>query len=334
MNESDPIMNDASALGERIYVKCTACMSVYADFLSWANRHHKRIVHNPGGADTIVLLGCQVTDLAIFNDLRALQWLCQWKAPARIFVGGCLAKRLDVPLGDDVERLDAVRHDCQWIEDTLLVDWSNPFWATNQIIETIPNAGSLFRNSYPLRIGVGCKGNCAFCTIKQTRGNAYTIPAARCEDEFKVHDNVVLIADNPTTQQLYEWFGLARKHNKPISLRNVEPIVAMRVWPDLVKLSREGLLPIFHCPVQSCNPDVIADMRRDVAATQFVIDELGARLRSNTLMATNIIVDYKDFSNRTDRVYETFDYVSWNPYWDNVWDEEKASRRWRRYFGA
>jgi len=26
-----------------------------------------------------------------------------------------------------------------------------------------------------------------------------------------------------------------------------------------------------------------------------------------------------------------FDYVSWNPYWDGIWDRQKAEERYKKY---
>ena len=49
-------------------------------------------------------------------------------------------------------------------------------------------------------------------------------------------------------------------------------------------------------------------------------------------VATNIIIDYGDCENKFGAVYELFDYVTWNPYWDGDWNAEKAQERWDFYF--
>lgn len=54
-----------------------------------------------------------------------------------------------------------------------------------------------------------------------------------------------------------------------------------------------------------------------------------------TKLATNIIIDYKDFKNSAyTELYTLFDYVSWNPYWDGKWDRDKAEKNYKYYFGG
>ena len=80
------ILYESKDLGNCIYAVCTACMSVWSDFLSFANAESEKDGKMVAGfywndadyqTDTIVVLGCQVTDLAIYNDLDVgfrLRW--------------------------------------------------------------------------------------------------------------------------------------------------------------------------------------------------------------------------------------------------------------------
>lgn len=54
----------------KVYATSAACMSVWSDFLSWANANPDRIEKDAKKADSVVVLGCQVTDLAILNDIK------------------------------------------------------------------------------------------------------------------------------------------------------------------------------------------------------------------------------------------------------------------------
>jgi hypothetical protein len=63
-------MNTIENLEGKIYMTCSACMSVWADGLSWANAHPERITKNPAEADNIAVLSCQVTDLAVLKISR------------------------------------------------------------------------------------------------------------------------------------------------------------------------------------------------------------------------------------------------------------------------
>jgi hypothetical protein len=64
------ILYDKNDLGNKIYATSAACMSVWSDMLSFANKEKERFIDNPKDADSIVVLGCQVTDLAVLNDLE------------------------------------------------------------------------------------------------------------------------------------------------------------------------------------------------------------------------------------------------------------------------
>ena len=56
--------------------------------------------------------------------------------------------------------------------------------------------------------------------------------------------------------------------------------------------------------------------------------------KSGTKCATNIIIDYKEFENPgVEELNKLFDYISWNPYWDGIWNRVEAERRFEFYFG-
>lgn len=121
------------------------------------------------------------------------------------------------------------------------------------------------------------------------------------------------------------------KKNKPISIRNIEPQIAMECRNEIILTAAYDLLEIFHCPIQSNNVIVLADMQRNVKATLEVI-ELSELLQSfGVKTATNIITDYKDFPNDFAEIYQNYDYVSENPYWDGKWDRVKAESRFQKY---
>ena len=155
----------------KIYATSAACMSVWSDFLSWANANLDRIERDYEKADQIVVLGCQVTDLAILNDINVAEKL-HIATGKVIYMGGCLAQRFDIPLPSFVRRLDVVRVVGQEINDRTLINYEPPFWVPSYE-ESTDNFkdGNLFRNFYPLKIGAGCHGKCKYCTIKHTRGD-------------------------------------------------------------------------------------------------------------------------------------------------------------------
>lgn len=320
----------------KIYITSAACMSVWSDLLSFANRYKDRIVKNPELADTIVVLGCQVTDLAVLNDLE-VAFKLHSKYNQDIYMGGCLAQRLDIKLPDYIKRLDVVRVIGQELDDTSLVHYEKPFWVPDfEETDDYLKDGNLFRNFYPLKIGAGCHGKCKYCTIKHTRGDTYaTVPQEQI-NEFLNHDNIVLISDSPTVAQIKDWCAIALKYNKEFSIRNIEPQNLIKCSDELHQLADRHLLKILHCPVQSFNPDLLKAMNRNVEATKQALELIYQLRQKGVITATNIIIDYtvgdKFYRNYDEeQLNKYFDYYSWNPYFDGNYDMEKAKQRFKKY---
>lgn len=312
----------------------TACSSIQAEVLSWVYGTKRQIDPNRL-ANNIIVFGCQVTDLAILNDLMVLSTLMLCHPKKEYYVGGCLARRFDIPLPENVRRLNSLRcdtADTSSMEDDSLVEWASPFWVRSfsNYNKTTIGDGHLFRNSYFCRISSGCSKKCAYCTIRDVRGPEYELPI----DGSKLishHGNTVLVADSPSESQIDGWCREALKYERQISIRNVEPSVIIACREILLHMARRGLLEVLHSPVQSDNPEVLRDMKRPVEDTMFCLASIYPELRQHCKIATNVIIDYKDFPNPT-KVWTMFDHVSWNPYWDGVWDINRAIARWNHYF--
>lgn len=320
----------------KIYATSAACMSVWSDLLSFANKYEERFVKNPEDADSIVVLGCQVTDLAVLNDLEVAKKLHNLTGKD-IYMGGCLAQRMDISLPDYIKRLDVVREYGQDIQDKSLVHYEKPFWVRDfEESEDNLKDGNLFRNYYPLKVGAGCHGNCKYCTIRHTRGEVYVaIPEEQIE-EFLNHENVVLISDSPTVSQIKGWAMIAKVNNKQISIRNIEPQNLIQCEHELLELATLGLLDIVHCPVQSFDKTLLEAMNRNVDATYKAVELLKQLKELGVVTATNIIIDYtvgdKLYHNLDkEKLEETFDYYSWNPYFDGNFDMQRAKVRFKKY---
>lgn len=321
----------------KIFGACTACMSIYAEFSSWARVNNERIALLPQFADHIVVLSCQVTDLAILNDLKYLDVLIGEHPNASFYIGGCLARRFDIDLPEGVRRIDNWRSDYTAVPYREIF-WARPFWVKDFQVEGEElDDGHMFRDMYPLRISVGCKKNCAYCSIKHTRGQGYELNPDKQIDEFINHDDVLLIADSPSADLIRQWCDIALDYGKPISIRNVEPSVALECMESFEMLSLLRLLRILHVPVQSDKEATLKAMRRSYAhVTALFADNALPCLKCNGVtLATNVIVDYKHFPNPDmDYLKTIFDYVSWNPYWDGKWNREVAEQRFAKYLGT
>ena len=314
-----------------IYIQCAACMSLYAEALSWANANPERIAKSPEHADNIVTLSCQVTDLAVFNDLRNVKRLREDYPDAQHWVAGCLAHRFDIELPYPVGRLDHFRVDYQHLDDTSLVDYIPPFWVEDfkegPLDKQVDGDGYRMRSDYPLRIGAGCSQQCTYCTIRVTRGQPYFLEdRMRLLEEFDAHEDVVLISDNPMPEQIKFWCNAAMNANKDISIRNVEPQNALKAWEWLRLAANADVLRELHVPIQSLTPAILREMKRPVDATlHFVVR--AQLLRDLTHLSTNIIIDRQNpLYSKDDEIIvrQLFDTVSWNPMWDGKWDPAKA----------
>lgn len=323
-------------LGKKIYATSAACMSVWSDMLSFANKYKDRFVDNPSEADSIVVLGCQVTDLAVLNDLEIAKRLHE-KTNKDIYLGGCVAQRFDIPLPEYIKRLNVIREYNIDLEDRTLVKYEKPFWVKD-FKEEDDNLkdGHLFRNFYPLKIGAGCHGKCKYCTIVHTRGGYYEEVPENQINEFLNHENVVLISDSPTPSQVKAWCKIANETNKDISIRNIEPQNLIQCREELLELADKNLLKIVHCPVQSFDEELLTAMNRNVSATNKAIELIKELRNKGVITATNIIIDYtvngKLYENHDkEKLNEYFDYYSWNPYFDGNFDLKKAENRFKKY---
>lgn len=330
------ILYEREDLGDKIYATSAACMSVWSDMLSFANQEKERFVKNVEDADSLVVLGCQVTDLAVLNDLKVASQLHE-QTGKDIYMGGCIAQRMDIPLPEYIKRLDVVRELYQELEDRTLVQYEKPFWVPDfeESIDGLKD-GNLFRNYYPLKIGAGCHGKCKYCTIRHTRGDGYEAIPEQQITEFLNHDSVVLISDSPTVSQVKAWCRIAKDCNKEISIRNIEPQNLIQCREELLELADENLLDIIHCPVQSFDPELLKAMNRSVKATEEAVSLMKELKEKDVVTATNIIIDYtvddKFYPNlEEDKLKENFTYYSWNPYFDGDFDMKRAEKRFKQY---
>lgn len=327
---------DKEDLKGKVYATSAACMSVWSDMLSFANKEKERFVPTADQADDIVVLGCQVTDLAILNDLEIAKKLHE-ETGKDIYMGGCIAQRMDIPLPEYIKRLDVVRELHQELTDRTLVHYEKPFWVPDfEESEDNLKDGNLFRNYYPLKIGAGCHGKCKYCTIRHTRGETYEMIPENQINEFLNHEHIVLTSDSPTISQIKAWCQIAKNCNKEISIRNIEPQNLIQCKDELLDLAENNLLDIVHCPVQSFDEELLKAMNRNVTATAQAVELLHELKDKNVITATNIIIDYtvngKIYPNLDkENLQENFNYYSWNPYFDGNFDLEKAKTRFKKY---
>lgn len=344
------LLEESDLQNKSICFISTACLSVTSDAASFIKSNCNRvdifISSKPNQkTDMIIVLGCQVTDLAVLNDIKTAEKLHKEYPHTQIVMGGCLAYRFDIELPEWCKRIEALRTEYIPLTKAVMntVNWENPFWVNKEGYDAYgEKSGSLFRNYYPLKIGAGCHSKCKYCTIRDTRGECFETDAFLQIQEFlqasenTEFDGIVLTSDSPTISQIKDWCLIAKRYNKPISFRNVEPQIANACANELKDLAKNGLLKIFHCPIQSNNEMILKAMNRSVNETFKYIDLAQELRKLGVYVATNIIIDYvvnnETFHNMPKEwLDENFDYWVWNPYFDGMWNRQKAEERFDKY---
>jgi len=328
------IYEESDILNKKIYIYNCACLTIHTETLGWANKHKNCIVNNPVDADVIIVLGCQVTDLAIHNDIQTLlafqfKYGCEDKL---ILFGGCIGQRFDI-FPTVFNRIDLLYSNYQPVTDDSLITWQHPFWIkqseTNSFLRTDK------KDFKYIRVGKGCHGRCQYCTIRITRKDPVTLDLNKLLPQFEEcagsNKIIIPVADTLTIPQIEHLYGIAIQYKIKFALRNIEPSNAVATSDTLLKFSESGLLDTIHIPIQSTNKDSLRQMNRSINDT-FESIELIKNIKSNGVYtATNVIINYNDQSSGYNTIKEIFDHVAWNPYWNGKWDIVTAARRMTQY---
>jgi tRNA A37 methylthiotransferase MiaB len=298
-----------------IAIVSAACRTVTAEWENWAQQLSSNEFSDLEGAQTMVIIGCQVTDLAILNDLRTAEHLQTIYPDKKIVLGACVAARDDIsfdfprvtlPLG--IANLDAstfsVRH----------VKWLEPFWSPQE---------TFLRDGVSVRTSRGCLSACAYCSINKVRGGHEVYPLSR----RSVVPGAVLVADSPSANEVRAFLGASHLNRAKVSLRNLEPEVAFGTKVETTVAAEAGLLGIWHVPIQSTNPEVVGKMRRDPSMLEKIISLAADLRRLGVKTATNIIENFVPGDTSPD-AESLFDHVSRNPYWNGHWKRSIAEARW------
>lgn len=328
-------------LNHHVYLVNAACLTVQADINSYINKQEYAfhapevnfVVGSIDEAEAIVIHGCQVTDLSILHAFKVAEQYQLDYPDKRVYIAGCLAERGDIAFPTNVGRVKQFKSmkpnaDCS---KQNVSKWLPPFWVKNFDEDgTWDQPGSLFRDCHPIRMSSGCKFNCEYCTIKQVRGEykEYDPDLGYMESQMS-KPNAVLVADSPSAKQLEHWIDYALPRNKRISIRNVEPQVAVKCMNKIEALANQDCLDVFHCPIQHTDIMALEDMNRDIIATAKVIKLCKKLVDKGVVTATNVIIDYKGFADPTG--LNMFHHVNWNPYWDGKFNRTLAEKRFKHY---
>jgi len=355
------------------YIACAACISVYADAALWTASRGSEVkaisVHNnPSAPISLIVLGCQVTDLAVLNTLKIAAQLKRDLALGgskdEVYIGGCLGSRLDIPMeyqGETFKRV-APFSDTNRPFVPEKVSWRYPYWADSRADykKSTSEDGWRFRDLYPIVTSRGCTKKCTYCTVRDLRPHTFYKDLVDISNIGKLSSlfkklkkssarTLLLTADSPSGEEIITWLDIIRNENSlfkndessnnlfDVALRNVEPSVFVRIADELKNDIQNGLISALHVPIQSIKQNIIEDMNGNWDASKETI-KIVKSIKSvfpTFPIYTNIIIDYKGMDTFADyqAVAKIFDSVSWNPYWDGKWDINKAKARWKNYIG-
>lgn len=133
-----------------------------------------------------------------------------------------------------------------------------------------------------IKISTGCCHNCAFCSIRQSRGSVRSKPIDTVLQEFEVglkngHTKFVLLGTNTGDYGLDYGYGLVDLLDRmlkfpgkfEVALRNVNPAYVIATTPRLAELARTGHITLLHSAIQTGSDRLLKLMRRDTRIEDF-----------------------------------------------------------------
>ena len=267
-------------------------------------------VEHMGRADLVFINTCGFIDPAVRESLRAVldagQRLGSCKKKPLLVVGGCMVGRYGAEgLAEDLPEVDL------WLPTAALPLW--PSMVADALglprpPESVPGGGRLLSTgpSYAwLKVGEGCRHNCAFCTIPSIRGGLKSLTAEHIVDEARALLGQGVRELALVAQDLTSWGAdLGYKNGLPSLLEKLvglEGLAWLRllylypsgVTPELLRFIRDcgaPLLPYLDIPLQHAHPDVLSRMGRPFAGDpRRVLDAVRAVLPDAALRTTFIV---------------------------------------------
>lgn len=269
-------------------------------------------VEHMGRADLVFINTCGFIDPAVRESVRAVldagQRLGSCKKKPLLVVGGCMVGRYGAEgLAEDLPEVDL------WLPTAALPLW--PSMVADALglprpPESVPGGGRLLSTgpSYAwLKVGEGCRHNCAFCTIPSIRGGLKSLTAEHIVGEAQALLGQGVRELALVAQDLTSWGAdLGHKNGLPILLEKLvglEGLAWLRllylyptgVNPELLQLIRDTgapLLPYLDIPLQHAHPDVLSRMGRPFAGNPRRVLDTVRQILPQAALRTTFIVGY------------------------------------------
>jgi len=317
-----------------IYILNTGCVSSYTDALTWANQNKFHVTSNPCIAKSMIVLGCQSSDVHAYLSIKEIEGLRDRFIGRDFYIGGCLGRRADIKLPEGIKSLDVFQKESLYTGGI-----SDAFMEELFIVDQKPQRRNIFDGYYPIKIGMGSDNppNCQNIEITRTpqklTGTTRVSKKALTYQYTKTKRSVVLVSDDPTQEQLGWWLSTAVFERKPVSLINVSPSVA--ILPDIRKLlisaAKCRRLSTIHSPILSDRAEILDSLGKNVSHVHRYLQLVDELRRYKVYCTTSVLVDYKNKRYDYTDLNKKFDMVNWRPWWNNHWNQELAAERLKKY---
>jgi ribosomal protein S12 methylthiotransferase len=314
-----------------------------------------QLTDNPAEADLILVNTCGFITPAKEESIETILELADYKKKgAKLVVFGCLAKRYEKELKEELHEAD-------------LILPTEPFAEIKNIFK-IPsrdekNRVLLTPRSYAyLKIAEGCNRTCAFCAIPKIRGKFRSKPirelveeAQRLIDNYGIKELVIVSQDTVYYgKDLYGKFALPQLLDELqkldlrwIRIHYLYPSREIYQLVEYLKRDSQKVLPYMDMPIQHIADGVLKSMRRGHTESflKKLLYHIREELGDDSILRTTVITGFptegpKEFEELLKFVQEfEFDYLGVFPYyheedtpaWENLEDtvpwEEKLKRK-------
>jgi ribosomal protein S12 methylthiotransferase len=287
-----------------------------------------KLVHEPSGADFVVVNTCGFIERARTESFAAITEMIELKRKGEIrgvIVSGCLAEREKEALLETMPEIDHLvgvfgREHVTKVADRLIGGLDEQ----RSIFQPAPSVPLIDRGRLRitprhfafLKISEGCDRLCTFCAIPKMRGKHATkaIEEVVAEARELAADGVreLVIVAQDTTYYGMDLYGEPRLVELLTELEKVEGLEWIRLmylYPmyfgdDLIDkiAASKKIIPYLDLPLQHINDTMLKRMQRrvDRASTERLLAKLRSRIKNLTLRTTFIA----GFPGETDEQFE------------------------------
>ena len=270
-----------------------------------------RFVHDPQGAEIVIVNTCGFLDVARQESLQVIDQMLALKHAGqvgRVIVAGCLAQRDGAKLLETRPQIDRLLGVFGRDEVTTLTKRNTT--APRTLLPPQPRDALLDDNRMALtpghlaylKIAEGCDRSCAFCSIPSIRGRYASKPLDMVVAEARrlAHGGVrelILIAQD-TSYYGHDLYGrpmLAELLRRLDRIESLNWIRLLYLYPNTlsdelidVVAGGERILPYLDIPLQHINDEVLRRMRRgiDRGKTEDLLGRLRDRIDGLVLRTT------------------------------------------------